>query len=125
MPVVKGSDAVLQAFLGEEVETIFSIPGSHIFDLTDRFYGRNKPRLVFPKYEQGGSTMADAYGRLTGKPGVCLVTAGPGATNGLSGVAQAYHVGSPLVHVSGTVPRGGRLLELHGVDDGDFLAKVF
>jgi acetolactate synthase-1/2/3 large subunit len=69
--------------------------------------------------------MADMYGRLTHRPGVCLVTAGPGATNSLTGIAQAYTAASPVVHISGTVPRQGRKGEFHGVDDTGFVRKIF
>ncbi len=125
MPHAKGAKAVVEALAHEGVKILFTIPGSHIFDIFDEFYGRTDFRLIYPKHEQSSSTMADVYGRLTGEPGVTLVTAGPGATNGLSGVAQAYQAGSPLVHISGTVARGSTPLEFHGVDDPDFLSKVF
>src|SRR5690349_1329437 len=69
--------------------------------------------------------MADAYGRLTGKPGVVLVTAGPGATNSLTGVAQAYMSASPLIHISGAVPTGASFESFHGVDKPDFLVRMF
>ena len=62
---------------------------------------------------------------LTGKPGVCFVTAGPGATNSLTGVAQAYMAASPLIHVSGAVPQGASFESFHGVDRADFLVGVF
>lgn len=125
MPVMKGSKAVFEALLREDVRTLFTIPGSHVFDLVDQFYERTDFKLIYPKYEQSASTMADACGRLTGEPGVCLVTAGPGATNGLSGVAQAFQAGSPMVHISGNVPTKGFLQDFHGVDDRDFIAKAF
>ncbi|MBI4257831.1 MAG: thiamine pyrophosphate-binding protein [Thaumarchaeota archaeon] len=125
MPVMKSSKAIFEALLNEDVRTLFTIPGSHVFELLNEFYERTDFKLIYPKYEQSASTMADAYGRLTGEPGVCLVTAGPGATNGLSGVAQAYQAGSPMVHVSGNVPTKGFLQDFHGVDDRDFIAKAF
>jgi acetolactate synthase-1/2/3 large subunit len=69
--------------------------------------------------------MADAYGRLTGKPGVCIVTAGPGGLNSTAGVAQAYGAASPLVHIGGAVPLKADLEAFHGVDDPAFVHEMF
>ena len=69
--------------------------------------------------------MADAYGRLTGKPGVCLVTAGPGGLNSMAGVAQAYGAASPMVHIGGAVPLKADLEAFHGVDDPAFVHEMF
>ncbi|HBY46937.1 MAG TPA: pyruvate decarboxylase, partial [Chloroflexi bacterium] len=60
-----------------------------------------------------------------GKPGVVVVTAGPGATNSLTGVAQAYMAASPMVHISGAVPRKASYESFHGVDKEDFLVRTF
>jgi acetolactate synthase-1/2/3 large subunit len=69
--------------------------------------------------------MADAYGRLTGKPGVCIVTAGPGCINSMAGVAQAYGAASPVVHISGAVPLDADREAFHGVDDPAFVHEMF
>ena len=69
--------------------------------------------------------MADAYGRLTGEPGVCLLTAGPGGANSIAGVAQAYGAASPMVHITGSVPLDASREAFHGVDDPDFLVEMF
>jgi len=77
------------------------------------------------KHETTASGMADAYGRLTGRPGVVLVTAGPGATNSLTGVAQAYTSAAPLIHISGAVPRDAPYESFHSADKPDFLVRLF
>ncbi len=69
--------------------------------------------------------MAGMYGHLTGRPGVVMVTAGPGATNSISGVVQAYVQSFPMVHISGDVPLGSGNETFHGVDREDFLHKMF
>ena len=69
--------------------------------------------------------MADAYGRLTGKPGVCVVTAGPGGLNSMAGVAQAYGAASPMVHIGGAVPLKADMEAFHGVDDPAFVHEMF
>ncbi len=69
--------------------------------------------------------MAEAHGRLTGKPGVCVVTAGPGCVNSMAGVAQAYGAASPLVHISGAVPLNADFEPFHGVDDPGFVNEMF
>jgi acetolactate synthase-1/2/3 large subunit len=69
--------------------------------------------------------MADTVGRLTGEPGVCLVTAGPGATNSLTGVATAYASASPMTHLSGATPPKDQVGSFHGVDDPFFLEEIF
>ena len=81
-------EAVAEALRAEGVERIYSVPGSHIHPIYDGI-SRIKPmQFVTCKMEPNTSLMADAYGRLTGKPGVCLVTAGPGGVNSMAGVAQ-------------------------------------
>ena len=75
--------------------------------------------------EPNVSLMAEAHGRLTGKPGVCIVTAGPGCVNSMAGVAQAYGAASPMVHISGAVPLSASLEAFHGVDDPAFVNEMF
>jgi acetolactate synthase-1/2/3 large subunit len=75
--------------------------------------------------EPNASLMADAYGRLTGKPGICIVTAGPGCVNSMAGVAQAYGAASPMVHIAGAVPLNSPLEPFHGVDDPAFVNEMF
>ena len=65
------------------------------------------------------------YGRITGKPGVCLVTAGPGGLNSMAGVAQAYGAASPMVHIGGAVPLDADMEAFHGVDQPAFVHHMF
>jgi acetolactate synthase-1/2/3 large subunit len=69
--------------------------------------------------------MADAQGRLTGKPGVCIVTAGPGATNAVTGIAQAYAEASPVIQITGHSSTHEKMQPGHGVDDYEFLLKIY
>jgi len=119
------AQAVVDALLGEKVEMVFGLLGSHILAISDALLDAESIRFVSVKHENNAALMADMYGRLTHRPGVCLVTAGPGATNSLTGVAQAYAAASPLVHISGTVPRHAKKGEFHGLDDPQFLHKTF
>ena len=77
------------------------------------------------KQEPNTSLMADAYARITGKPGVCMLTAGPGAANSIAGIGQAYGAASPVIHISGAIPVNAEKEAFHGVDDPAFVAKMF
>ncbi|RIK41072.1 MAG: hypothetical protein DCC58_13040, partial [Chloroflexi bacterium] len=117
--------AVIEALRAEGVEFVFGLVGSHVLEIYDALLDAPEIRHITVKHETTASGMADAYGRLTGKPGVALVTAGPGATNSLTGVAQAYMMASPMVHISGAVPRNASMESFHGVDAPDFLVDIF
>ncbi len=116
---------VIEALLAENVDLVFGLQGSHILAVSDAFIDAESIRFISTKHENNAALMADMYGRLRHRPGVCLVTAGPGATNSLTGVAQAYAAASPLVHISGTVPGTAKRGEFHGVDDAEFQHKIF
>jgi acetolactate synthase I/II/III large subunit len=118
-------EAVAEALRAEGVERVYSVPGSHIHPIYDGLSRIPSIRLVTCKQEPNVSLMADAYGRLTGKPGVCVVTAGPGCINSMAGVAQAYGAASPLVHISGAVPVKADREAFHGVDDPAFIHHMF
>lgn len=118
-------EAVAEAFREEGVRTVYSVPGSHIHPIYDGVSRVEGMRFVTVKQEPNASLMADAYGRLTGEPGVCVVTAGPGCLNSMAGVAQAYSAASPLVHVSGAVPLKAHHEAFHGVDDPEFVDRMF
>lgn len=118
-------EAVAEALREEGVTTVYSVPGSHIHPIYDGLSRVKSIRFVTCKQEPNTSLMADAYGRLTGKPGVCLVTAGPGCVNSMAGVAQAYGAASPVVHISGAVPLKADLEAFHGVDDPAFVHEMF
>jgi len=118
-------EAVAEALREEGVERVYSVPGSHIHPIYDGLSRVPSIRMVTCKQEPNTSLMADAYGRLTGKPGVCVVTAGPGGLNSMAGVAQAYGAASPLIHIGGAVPLKADLEAFHGVDDPAFVHEMF
>jgi acetolactate synthase-1/2/3 large subunit len=107
------------------VDVVFGLNGEHVLGLYDGLAHAPTIRHVTVKHENNAAIAAEAYGRLTGRPGVVTVTAGPGATNSLSGVAGAMAAGSPLVHISGGVPADAALESFHGVDDPAVLEKAF
>ena len=118
-------EAVAEALREEGVATVFSVPGSHIHPIYDGLSRVKSIRFVTCKQEPNTSLMAEAYGRLTRKPGVSIVTAGPGCINSMAGVAQAYGAASPMVHISGAVPLKADLEAFHGVDDPAFVHEMF
>lgn len=86
----------------EGVEYIFGIPGEENLEVMNAL--RNSSiKFITTRHEQGAAFMADVYGRLTGKAGVCLSTLGPGATNLVTGVADAHSDGAPLIAITGQV----------------------
>src|SRR5262245_7080692 len=86
------------------VDTAYCVPGESYLGVLDAI-GQTKIRLVTTRHEAGAANMADAYGKLTGRPGVCLVTRAPGATHAAVGVHTAYQDSTPLVLFVGQVPR--------------------
>ncbi len=116
---------VVDALVRENVKRLYCLPGSHLLQFYDALREAPSIRLVTCKQEPNASLMADAYGRLTGEPGVCLLTAGPGGANSIAGVAQAYGAASPMVHITGSVPLDASREAFHGVDDPDFLVEMF
>ncbi|MGG3891577.1 acetolactate synthase large subunit [Metabacillus fastidiosus] len=97
---MKASDLFIKCLENEGVEYIFGIPGEENTDLIDSLIDSNI-QFVVVHHEQAAAFMADVYGRLTGKPGVCLATLGPGATNLLTGIGDAYLDYSPVVAITG------------------------
>ncbi len=101
---IKASDLFVKALENEGVEFIFGLPGEENIDLLDSI-SKSDIKFITTRHEQGASFMADAFGRLTQKPGVCLSTLGPGATNLLTGVANAHLDKVPLVAITGQTSR--------------------
>lgn len=102
---VTGSEALLMCLIEEGVDTIFGYPGGAIMPIYDALYGyedRLKHYLV--RHEQGGAHAAQGYARVTGKTGVCFATSGPGATNLITGIADAQIDSTPMVCITGQVP---------------------
>jgi acetolactate synthase-1/2/3 large subunit len=96
----RASDVFVECLEAEGVRYVFGIPGEETLDLNESL-ADSSIRFVPVRHEQGGAYMADAYGRLTGRAGVCLGTLGPGATNLVTAVADAYLDRSPLVALTG------------------------
>ncbi|MDR1981087.1 MAG: biosynthetic-type acetolactate synthase large subunit [Tannerellaceae bacterium] len=102
---ITGSDALLKTLIAEGVETIFGYPGGQIMPFYDRLYDYQKEiKHVLVRHEQGATHAAQGYARVSGKVGVCVVTSGPGATNTITGIADAMMDSTPIVVISGQVP---------------------
>lgn len=97
---MKASDLFVRCLENEGVEYIFGIPGEENLDVMDSMIG-SKIKFITTRHEQGGAFMADVYGRLTGRAGVCLATLGPGATNLVTGFADANMDRAPIVGIAG------------------------
>ena len=100
---MKASDLLVKALENEQVEYIFGIPGEENLDFLDSLKN-SSIRLILTRHEQAAGFMAATYGRLTGKPGVCLSTLGPGATNLVTAAAYAQLGGMPMMMISGQKP---------------------
>ena len=100
------SQAVVACLQAHGVDTIFGLDGDHVLPLFNALADAPAIRPITVKHENNAAIAAEVYGRLTGRPGVVVVTAGPGATNSLSGVGGAYAAGAPVVHISGGVAVG-------------------
>ena len=97
-----GAQILIKSLEEEGVEVVFGLPGGAILPTFDALYD-SKLKFILVRHEQGATHMADGYGRATGKPGVCLVTSGPAATNTVTGLATAYMDSAPLVCITGQV----------------------
>ena len=100
---MKGSDAVVECLIREGVDVIFAYPGGASQELHQSLARTDKIRVILPRHEQGGSFAAEGYARATGKVGVCMATSGPGATNLVSAIADAFMDSIPLVAITGQV----------------------
>src|SRR3954465_4739627 len=104
MKKISGGHAIMESLLQEGVEVIFGYPGGAIMPTYDALYDyKGKLRHILVRHEQGASHAAEGYARMTGRPGVCLVTSGPGATNLVTGIADAQMDSVPLVCITGQV----------------------
>ncbi len=103
---ITGAKAVIKSLLEENVTHIFGYPGGAIMPIYDALYGyRDKVKHILVRHEQGATHAAEGYARMTGKPGVCFATSGPGATNLVTGIANAMMDSVPLVCITGQVPK--------------------
>jgi acetolactate synthase-1/2/3 large subunit len=101
---VSGAKALVRTLESQGVEMIFGYPGGATLPIYDEL-AKSSIRHVLARHEQGAAHMADGYARATGKTGVCMATSGPGATNLVTGLANAYMDSSPLVAITGQVSR--------------------
>ncbi|NLL18292.1 MAG: biosynthetic-type acetolactate synthase large subunit, partial [Clostridia bacterium] len=106
-----GAQVLLKALMLEGVDTVFGYPGGAVLPLYDALHGTPELRHILARHEQGAAHAADGYARSTGKPGVVFATSGPGATNLVTGITNAYMDSIPLIAITGQVG-----LELLGKD---------
>lgn len=98
-----GAKAIIETLKNLGVDTIFGYPGGVVLDLYDELYKQSEIKHILVRHEQSAVHAAEGYARATGKCGVVLVTSGPGATNTVSGIVNAYLDGYPLVVLTGQV----------------------
>ncbi|OGW86220.1 MAG: acetolactate synthase, large subunit, biosynthetic type [Omnitrophica bacterium RIFCSPHIGHO2_02_FULL_46_11] len=102
MAELTGAQILIESLKQEGVEYVFGLPGGAILPTFDALYDSGL-KLILVRHEQGATHMADGFGRATGRPGVCIVTSGPAATNTVTGLATAYMDSAPLVCITGQV----------------------
>ncbi|KZX17197.1 acetolactate synthase large subunit [Methanobrevibacter filiformis] len=101
---MKGGEAIIKSLMENGVDTIFGYPGGQVLPFYDMLYGSDLKHILV-RHEQSAAHAADGYARASGKVGVCLATSGPGATNLITGIATANIDSSPIIAISGQVPR--------------------
>ncbi len=101
----KGAEILIQSLINEGVDHVFAYPGGASMELHQALSKQDQIRVVLPRHEQGGGFSAAGYARASGKPGVCMATSGPGATNLLTAIADAHLDSIPLIAITGQVPR--------------------
>jgi acetolactate synthase-1/2/3 large subunit len=106
MTKMSGAKALIESLERQNVDVIFGILGGALLPIYD-YFGKSKIRHILCRHEQGAAHAADGYARASGKAGVCMATSGPGATNLVTGITNAYMDSSPLIALTGQVPTGG------------------
>ncbi|WP_313350020.1 acetolactate synthase 3 large subunit [Paracoccus sp. (in: a-proteobacteria)] len=101
---ITGARIVIEALRDQGVDTVFGYPGGAVLPIYDEIFQQNDIRHILVRHEQGAVHMAEGYARSTGKPGVVLVTSGPGATNAVTGLTDALMDSIPIVVLTGQVP---------------------
>ena len=99
-----GAKMVVQALIDQGVDTVFGYPGGAVLPIYDEVFQQNSIKHILVRHEQGAVHAAEGYARATGKPGVCLVTSGPGATNAVTGLTDALMDSIPIIVLTGQVP---------------------
>ena len=103
MEMLSGGEMLVRSLHEEGVEYVYGYPGGSLLHVYDAFYKQSAVKHVLVRHEQAAAHMADGYARATGKPGVVMVTSGPGATNTITGIATAFTDSIPMVVISGQV----------------------
>jgi len=116
---LSGGEALLRALHDEGVEFLFGYPGGAVLHIYDAIFNQDKIEHILVRHEQAATHAADGYARGTGKPGVVLVTSGPGATNAITGIATAYMDSIPMVVISGQVE--SRMIGTDGFQETDMI----
>lgn len=119
MEQLSGGDMLTRALHDEGVDLIFGYPGGAVLHIYDAIFRQDKIEHILVRHEQAATHAADGYARATGKPGVVLVTSGPGATNAITGIATAYMDSIPMVILSGQVE--SRLIGTDGFQETDMM----
>src|SRR6266849_1912236 len=103
-PQLTGAEIVIRCLQEEGVEFVFGYPGGAVLFIYDALFKQKKIKHILVRHEQGALHAADGYARATGRPGVALVTSGPGVTNAVTGIATAFMDSIPMVVLTGQVP---------------------
>ena len=99
-----GAEILVKELIRQGVDTIFGYPGGYVINIYDELYkNADKISHILTAHEQGAAHAADAYARVSGKPGVVIATGGPGATNLVTGIANAYLDSVPVIFITGNV----------------------
>jgi acetolactate synthase-1/2/3 large subunit len=107
MTKMSGAKALIESLERQKVDVMFGILGGAILPVYDALCGNTKIRHILARHEQGAVHAAEGYARASGRPGVCMATSGPGATNLVTGIANAYMDSSPVIALTGQVPSRG------------------
>ncbi len=99
-----GANILVESLVAKGVEFVFGYPGGAVLPIYDALFGDDRIRHILVRHEAGAAHAAEGYARATGKPGVVLVTSGPGATNAITGIADAFMDSIPMVVITGQVP---------------------
>src|SRR6188474_2010599 len=103
-----GGHILIEQLALHNADTVFGVPGESFLEALDGFYDVESPRFIVCRQEGGAAMMADAYGKLTGRPGIAFATRGPGATNASAGVHVAFQDSTPMILLLGDLDRADR-----------------
>src|SRR5687767_15202538 len=121
-PAMLGCEIMVACLEREGVDTIFAYPGGASMEFHQALKKSKKIRTILPRHEQGGAFAAEGYARATGRPGVCMATSGPGATNLVTGIADAFMDSIPLVAITGQISQA--MIGKGGFQETDFFGMT-